>query len=96
VIETGNRVNHAGGRELTELSMSKLSVRGSLDYYRRLGYRYVVTSVLMYNVYPRDPEHYPAEAAFYRDLLANGRLLQQVDPSSDRQGLEIRIYDIGR
>lgn len=93
-LGVGNWLNHDNGCEFIELSMSKLSVRNSLEYYVRGGYRHLVTSSLMYAVYPADAEHYPAEAAFYTDLLARGRLLHQVDASPEREGGEIRIYEI--
>ena len=93
-IGAGNWVNHDRDRELIELQMSKLSVRGTIDYYRRNQYQYLVTSSFMYGVYPADPQHYPVEAAFYRELLAKGRLLHQVDASPDREGGEIRIYQL--
>jgi len=90
----GFSVNRSNDKALVELSMSKLSVRGSVEYYLRNGYRYFVTSSLMYAVYPNDPEHYPQQAAFYRDLLRRGQLLHQVTASAVNGGPEIRIYEV--
>jgi len=93
-IDLGHWVARDFGRNFTELSMSKLAVRGTVTYYKREGFRYLVTSSLFYDYYPAHADAYPTEAAFYRALLTEGRLLQRVTPSASRQGSEIRIYEI--
>lgn len=90
----GTWINRNNGRNLSEISMSKLSVRGTLSFYTRRGYHYLVTSSIMYVNYPAMPEQYPAEAAFYKNLLTSGQLLHQVDPSPSTQGSQIRIYEV--
>ena len=87
-------INRTHGCNLTELSMSHLSVRGTPYFYPQRGYHYLVTSSLQYANYPAMPEQYPAEAAFYKELLAKGRLLHQVDPSPTTEGSQIRIYEL--
>jgi hypothetical protein len=78
----------------TELSMSTLGVRGTLDWYKQRSYRYLVTSQTYYAYYPENADRYPKEAAFYRQLLAEGRLLYEVSPSAEHQGPAIRIYEL--
>lgn len=90
----GHWIARDAGRDFKELSMSKLAVRGSIRWYAQQGFRYLVTSNLFYAYYPENAERYPKEAAFYRRLLAEGRLLYQVSPSADHEGPEIRVYEI--
>jgi hypothetical protein len=87
-------INRHNDRNFSEVYMSKLSVRGTPGYYARAGYKYLVTSSLMYDVYPADAAHYPTEAAFYRELMSSGRLLKEVHPSGSSPGPAIRIYEL--
>jgi hypothetical protein len=94
-LGVGIWTNRDGGRNLVEMSMSQLAVRGTVDYYVRSGFRYLVTSSLFYAYYPSNADRYPAEAAFYRTLIDNSRLLYEVKPSATHEGDEIRVYEIG-
>jgi len=87
-------VNRDAGRNLSELSMSRLAVRGTINWYAQRAFRYLVTSDLFYAYYPEHADRYPQEAAFYRELLTQGRLIYQVSPSAEHTGPEIRIYEI--
>ena len=81
-------------KKLTEIPMSYLSVRQTLDYYSSHGVRFLVTSSVWYAYYPANAAQYPAQAAFYQQLLSEGHLLHTVE-SSGNEGPEIRIYEIG-
>jgi hypothetical protein len=81
-------------KKLAEVPVSYLSVRGTLDSYTSRGIRYVVTSSAWYDYYPANAAQYPAQAAFYQQLLSEGRLLHTVEPSGN-EGPAIRIYEIG-
>jgi hypothetical protein len=87
-------VTRDGGRNFTEHSMSVLAVKGTIGWYAQRMIRYLVTSSVYYANYSAAPDRYPKEAAFYRQLLTQGRLVYQVSPSAEHEGPEIRIYDI--
>jgi hypothetical protein len=93
-INLGVFRNTTGGRNFIEMGMVKLATRGSLEYYARLGYRYLVTTNEYYEYYPANRHLYTAEAAFYEALLTRGRLLHEIRPSTMHQGATIRIYQI--
>ena len=66
----------------------------TLDDYRRNGDRYLVASSFIYDRYLAESQRYRQETAFYRDLFARGRLLQQFEPSITRSGPTIRVYEL--
>lgn len=63
------------------------------EYYRD-GYRYLVVSSWMFDRYLAEADRYPSEAAFYRNLFAEGTLLQEFKPSLTQGGPVIRIYEL--
>lgn len=81
-------------KKFIERPMSQLAVKKRVDYYTQRGFRYLVTSDRYYGVYLADPNHYPEEAAFYRELFARGHLLAQMDPAENQEGTTIRIYEV--
>lgn len=66
----------------------------SLDRYRADGYRYLISSTAMSERYD-DPERYPRESAFYKELEATGRLVASFEPDPVRSGAKIRVFDLG-
>lgn len=65
-----------------------------LATFRSRGIQYLVTSSSMSNRFV-DAERYPAEAGFYRSLAEQGRLVASFEPSGDRGGPMIKVYQIG-
>jgi hypothetical protein len=68
--------------------------RNALDDYRREGFDYLVVSDDLYGRYFSEAEKYPHEVAFYSSLFEQGKLVQQFEPSAERGGPVIRIYQI--
>jgi hypothetical protein len=93
-IDRGLLRNRTAGRNFVEMAMATLSDYGSLEEYKRMGYRYLVTAAEWYDYYPANADRFPKEAAFYRALLTRGRLLYEVNHAPTREGGAIRIYEI--
>lgn len=66
----------------------------TLSDYVAEGYDYLVVSDEMYNRFLAQPDRFPDAAAFYEQLFAQGRLLQEFRPSLTRGGPLIRIYEV--
>jgi len=66
----------------------------TLEWYRGAGIRYLVTSDSISGRYLIQPDRYPSEAAFYRALRREGRLLAEFTPSPTRAGSRISIYEL--
>jgi hypothetical protein len=80
-----------------------LAKMGSLDDFRRSGYRYfVVNDTVWYRPYLGEADRYRREADFYRRLSAEGQLIQQFappalcafEPATFCGGPVIRIYEL--
>lgn len=80
----------------------------TMDWYRDHGYRYVITSDLVYNSYMHYPgvaARYPKTMAFYADVAQQGKLLAEFAPvAQDPRDFTftdlnpiptIRVYDLG-
>jgi hypothetical protein len=63
--------------------------------YRKLGYRYLLTSSDVYSRYYADPLRYAREIAFYEELSRSAEVLQVFSPSLLRGGPTIHVYDLG-
>jgi hypothetical protein len=80
------------------MSMAELS-----DFYYDLRHYLpvdiIVTSGTVLDRYERDPERYPRQVSYYRDLDNYTELLRVVSPGATTDGPEIRVYrftDAGR
>ena len=66
----------------------------SLAQYRADGYRYLITTSGISDRFD-DLTRYPRENAFYRTLASTGHLVASFEPSPDRSGGVIGVYDLG-
>ncbi|MGL4651521.1 MAG: glycosyltransferase family 39 protein, partial [Caldilineaceae bacterium] len=65
---------------------------GNLQPLADRGYDYVVVSSAIYDRFLAEPQRYPSEVAFYRQLFAEGNLVQEFAPSWIQSGPTLRIY----
>ncbi len=80
------------GTDFVVFERFSLAAGRTLDDYYRDTFQYLVVSSGIYGRYLAEPHRYPSEVAFYRKLFAEGRLLQQFEESTTREGPVIRIY----
>jgi len=66
----------------------------SLDYYKKKKFKYLIVSSYMYNRYLAEPEKYPNQVKFYKDLFEE-ELVQEFKPNPKNiPGPTIKIYKI--
>lgn len=84
-----------GGTDLRVTYHSPLPIGGwTIDRYRIDGFQYLITGAGVSGPYTTQPEHYPREAAFYRELRRQGCLVHEFRPNSHRGGPIIRVYEL--
>jgi hypothetical protein len=71
-----------------------LATDQTIEAYRQSKYRYLMVSNYIYNGYLYEPGRYPSEAAFYKQLFAEGKLLQEFAGSATQGGPTIRLYEL--
>ncbi len=76
--------------EFRSLATSGYTLDKAFDY----GIRYAIASSFIYGRYMAEPGRYKSQVAFYQKLFADGRLLQQFEPSTTYAGPTIRIYEL--
>jgi hypothetical protein len=82
------------GTSFDVLRRFSLATGRHVEDYFRAGYRYVNVSDGIDARYFAEPNRYPDEIAFYRELFASQHLLQQFEPSSTRPGPTILIFEL--
>jgi len=83
-----------GESDLVVLSEFVLARHATVQEYYEAGFRYIVVSDAVAGRFLAEPERYPYEIAFYRELAERGRLLKEFTPSFLRGGPRIRIYEL--
>ena len=66
----------------------------SVEDYARSGFRYLLVSSSIYDLYFNEPTRYPTEVAFYRSLPSKCRLLEQLEPSATHGGPTVQVYEL--